>query len=73
MAREDQPAGAMGERVLHMIVEEPVEVLEHPEHGPGERRAVLGANHKLSDAEGSKGRNDTQDVDGHRQQGYGKN
>jgi hypothetical protein len=32
--REDQPAGAMGERIPHMIIEEPVQILKHPEHGP---------------------------------------
>jgi len=40
VARVDQPAGAVLQRVPDMLVEQPVEVAELPEHRPDERRPV---------------------------------
>jgi len=70
--RKEQPAGPMGKRVLHMLIEEPVEILEHPEHSPDERWSITSSPtpSKLFDAEDSEGHKNTHDVEGHRQQGY---
>lgn len=72
--RKEQPAGPMGKRVLHMLIEEPVEILEHPEHCPDERWSIMGspAPSELFDAEDSEGHKNTHDVEGHRQQGHGE-
>ncbi|KAL6861468.1 hypothetical protein ACP4OV_017168 [Aristida adscensionis] len=59
-----QPAGAMPQGIFHMLVKDPVEVLELPEHGPYDRRPVLVSPGKLSDAEDGEGCNNTQDVEG---------
>jgi hypothetical protein len=64
MPRIHQPAGAMRLRILHVLVEDPIEVLELLEHGPNERRSVLSSLGKLFDAEDSKGRDHAQDVEG---------
>ena len=56
LSRVDQPAGAMRQRVLDMLVEQPVEVLELPEHRPHERRTVRVSPGELSGAEDGEGR-----------------
>jgi len=72
--RKEQPAGSMGKRVLHLLIEEPVEILEHPEHSPDERWSIMSSPtpSKLFDAEDGEGHKNTYDVDGHRQQGHGE-
>lgn len=72
VARVHQPAGAMRQRVTDMLVEQPVEVPELPEHRPDERRPVRVAPGELPDAEDGEGRDDAEDVEGHRQQGGGE-
>jgi len=72
VSRVDQPAGAMRQRVLDMLVEQPVEVLELPERRPHERRPVRIPPSELSGAEDGEGRDDSQDVEGEHQQGCGK-
>lgn len=47
----DQLDGGMQERVLHMLVKDPVEVIMLAEHGPDEQWVVMGSLCKLSDAE----------------------
>jgi hypothetical protein len=69
--RIQEPAGAMRLRILHVLVEHPIEVLELLEHGPDERRSVLGSLGKLFDAEDSKARDHAQDVEGDRHHSYG--
>jgi len=68
----DQPAGAMRQRVLDMLVEQPVEVLELPEHRSHERWPFRVSPGELSGAEDGEGRDDAQDVEGEYQQGCGK-
>jgi len=46
----------MRQRVLDMLVEQPVEVLELPEHRPHERRTVRVSPGELSGAEDGEGR-----------------
>lgn len=72
VSRVDQPAGAMPQRVLDMLVEQPVEVVELPEHRPHERRPVRISPGELSGAEDGEGRDDAQDVEGEHQQRCGK-
>lgn len=68
----DQPAGAMRQRVLDMLVEQTVEVLELPEQRPHERWPVRISPGELSGAEGGEGRDDAQHVEGEHQQRCGK-
>lgn len=69
--RIHQPAGAMHFRILHVLVEDPIEALELPEHGPNDWRPILSSLCKLFDAEDNKGRDNTQHVEHDHQQGYG--
>lgn len=68
--RVHKPAGGMRQRVIHMLIEQPVEVVELPEHGADERRPVpvLVSPGELPGAEDGEGRHDGKDVEGHRQQ-----
>lgn len=66
--RVHQPAGGMRQRVTHMLVEQPVEVVELPEHGADERRPVPVPPGELPGAEDGEGRHDGEDVEGHGQQ-----
>ena len=68
VARVDQPAGAVLQRVPDMLVE----VAELPEHRPDERRLVPVSPGVFPEAEGGEGRDDAEDVEGHRQHGRGE-
>lgn len=72
VSRVNQPAGAMRQRVPDMFVEQPVEVLELPEHRPRERRPARVSPGELSGAEDGEGRDGAQDVEGEHQQRCGK-
>ena len=72
VARVDQPAGAVLQRVPDMLVEQPVEVAELPEHRPDERRPAPVSPGVLPEAEGGEGRDAAEDVEGQRQHGRGE-
>lgn len=63
------PNGGVQERILHMLIEDLVKVVELPEDGPDERRPIMGSLGELSDAEDGKGYNNANDVEGDHHQG----
>ena len=48
MPRIDEPDGRVHERILDMLIEDLVKVVELPEHGTDERRPVMGSLGELS-------------------------